>query len=74
MPAPFKCLFASALAVTVVNGHGYMTDPKVKFTPQAGDPTQFVGSIEASASGFSGTFNSAPKDNVAAFTKAFGSS
>ncbi|KAG2774048.1 hypothetical protein JG687_00011822 [Phytophthora cactorum] len=74
MPAPFKCLFASALAVTVVNGHGYMTDPKVKFTPQAGDPTQFVGSIEASASGFSGTFNGAPKDNVAAFTKAFGSS
>ncbi|KAF1779262.1 hypothetical protein GQ600_16753 [Phytophthora cactorum] len=72
--AAVHCLFASALAVTVVNGHGYMTDPKVKFTPQAGDPTQFVGSIEASASGFSGTFNGAPKDNVAAFTKAFGSS
>ncbi|KUF86925.1 Calcineurin-binding protein cabin-1 [Phytophthora nicotianae] len=74
MPAPFKCLLASALAVSVVNGHGYMTDPKVKFTAQAGDPTQFIGSIQASDSGFSGTFNGAPKDNVAAFTKAFKSS
>ncbi|EEY58943.1 uncharacterized protein PITG_11956 [Phytophthora infestans T30-4] len=71
MLAPFKCLLVSALAVSVVNGHGYLTIPKVRFTAQAGDPTQYIASIQASDSGFSGTFNGAPKDNVAAFTKAF---
>ncbi|KAL4163024.1 hypothetical protein KRP22_015138 [Phytophthora ramorum] len=74
MIAPVKCLLASALAVTVVNGHGYMTDPKVTFTAQAGDPTQYIATIESTASGLTGTFNGAPSDNVAAFTKAFGSS
>ncbi|POM61864.1 hypothetical protein PHPALM_29058 [Phytophthora palmivora] len=74
MVAHFKCLLVVALTATVVNGHGYLSDPKVKFTAQAGDPTQFIATIQASASGLSGTFNGAPKDNVAAFTKVFGSS
>ncbi|KAG1699940.1 hypothetical protein DVH05_012379 [Phytophthora capsici] len=74
MLAPFKCLLVSALAVGVVNGHGYLTIPKVKFTASAGDPTQFIGTIQSSASGLPGTFNGAPKDNVAAYTKAFASS
>ncbi|GMF66215.1 unnamed protein product [Phytophthora lilii] len=74
MIAPSKWLLASGLAATVVNGHGYMSDPEVKFTATAGDPTQFIATIEASALGLSGTLNGAPKDNVAAFTKAFGSS
>ncbi|KAG7388665.1 hypothetical protein PHYPSEUDO_011992 [Phytophthora pseudosyringae] len=74
MQVQFKCLLASALAASVVNGHGYMTDPKVTFTAQAGDPTQYIATIESTASGLSGTFNGAPKDNVAAYTKAFGAS
>ncbi|KAL3670749.1 hypothetical protein V7S43_003937 [Phytophthora oleae] len=74
MLAPFKCLLVSALAASVVNGHGYLSIPKVKFTASAGDQTQFIGSIEAGSSGFKGAFNGAPKDNVADFTKQFGSS
>ncbi|KAG6618481.1 Phosphoenolpyruvate carboxykinase [Phytophthora cinnamomi] len=67
-------MLAVFLAASVVDGHGYMTNPKVTFTAKAGDPTQFIATIESSASGLSGTFNGAPADNVAAFTKAFGSS
>jgi hypothetical protein len=74
MIGPVKSLLASALVVSVVNGHGYLSVPKVTFTAEAGDPTQFIGTIEASESGMTGTFNGAPADNVAAFTKAFGSS
>ncbi|RLN63570.1 hypothetical protein BBJ28_00025524, partial [Nothophytophthora sp. Chile5] len=78
MIVPSKSLFASALAATlavaVVNGHGYMSDPAVTFTSSAGDPTQFIATIESSASGLSGTFNGAPADNVASFTTAFDSS
>jgi hypothetical protein len=63
---------AAALALSV-NGHGYMSVPKVEFTIN-GDFTQFIGTIESSASGLTGTFNADPASNTAAFTKAFGSS
>ncbi|KAG2507369.1 hypothetical protein JM16_008573 [Phytophthora kernoviae] len=74
MIVPYQYLLASALVATVVNGHGYMTKPNVKFTATAGDPTQYVATIQASASGFKGAFNGKPSDNVADFTKAFGAS
>ncbi|EEY58925.1 uncharacterized protein PITG_11934 [Phytophthora infestans T30-4] len=45
-------------------------DPAVKFLT-TNDPTQFIATIEATASRLSGTFNGAPSDNTAAFTKAF---
>ncbi|KAL4145338.1 hypothetical protein PRNP1_013010 [Phytophthora ramorum] len=74
MIAPVKCLVASAMAVTVVNGHGYMTKPAATFSAEAGDKTQFIATIDSSTSGLKGTFNTAPADNVASFTKAFASS
>ncbi|KAG1699939.1 hypothetical protein DVH05_012378 [Phytophthora capsici] len=71
MISPVKLLVASALTATVVNGHGWMSKPDATFKPEAGDKTQFIATIEASSSGFKGTFNTAPADNVASFTKAF---
>uniref|UniRef100_H3GNJ1 Uncharacterized protein n=1 Tax=Phytophthora ramorum TaxID=164328 RepID=H3GNJ1_PHYRM len=62
----------AALAATA-NAHGYLSDPAVTFLT-TNDPTQFIATIEATASGFSGTFNGAPADNTAAFTTAFESS
>ncbi|KAE9176963.1 hypothetical protein PF004_g25906 [Phytophthora fragariae] len=44
------------------------------FSAMLATATLFIATIEASASGFSGTFNAAPADNTAAFTKAFESS
>ncbi|KAF1779257.1 hypothetical protein GQ600_21931 [Phytophthora cactorum] len=44
------------------------------FSNEAGDKSQFIATIEASSSGFKGTFNTAPADNVASFTKAFDAS
>ncbi|KAI9990712.1 hypothetical protein PInf_018270 [Phytophthora infestans] len=48
----------------------FIADPAVKFLT-TNDPTQFIATIEATASRLSGTFNGAPSDNTAAFTKAF---
>ncbi|POM72135.1 Hypothetical protein PHPALM_11203 [Phytophthora palmivora] len=64
----------TALGATVVNGHGWMTKPAATFSAEAGDKSQFIATIESSSSGLKGTFNTAPADNVASFTKAFGSS
>ncbi|KAJ8564145.1 hypothetical protein ON010_g7204 [Phytophthora cinnamomi] len=66
----FSAMLAMALA-TSVNGHGYMTEPAVTFLSSSTDNTQFIATIESSASGFSGSFSSSPADNTAAFTKAF---
>ncbi|KAG7384704.1 hypothetical protein PHYBOEH_009344 [Phytophthora boehmeriae] len=68
-----SAMLAMAVLAAGVNGHGYMSDPAVTFLT-TNDPTQFIATIEASASGFSGTFNGAPADNTAAFTTAFESS
>ncbi|KAL4116798.1 hypothetical protein PRIC2_012250 [Phytophthora ramorum] len=69
---------SAMLAMTVlaagVNGHGYMTEPAVTFLSSSTDNTQFIATIESSASGFSGTFSGSPADNTAAFTTAFASS
>ncbi|KAE9283056.1 hypothetical protein PR003_g27238 [Phytophthora rubi] len=59
---------------TGVSGHGYMTEPAVTFLSSSTDNTQFIATIESSASGFSGTFSGSPADNTAAFTTAFDSS
>ncbi|POM65814.1 Hypothetical protein PHPALM_18415 [Phytophthora palmivora] len=69
----FSSVLATAVLAAGVNAHGYMSDPAVTFLT-TNDPTQFIATIEASASGFSGTFNGAPADNTAAFTTAFESS
>ncbi|GMF64704.1 unnamed protein product [Phytophthora lilii] len=69
----FSALLATAVLAASVNAHGYMSDPAVKFLT-TNDPTQFIATIESSASGLSGTFNGAPADNTAAFTKGFKSS
>ncbi|RLN44322.1 hypothetical protein BBJ29_009157 [Phytophthora kernoviae] len=71
MIVPYQCLLASALTASVVNGHGWMTKPEATFSASAGDKTQFVATIESSSTGFEGSYNSAPADNVAFFTKAF---
>ncbi|KAL4116857.1 hypothetical protein PRIC2_012309 [Phytophthora ramorum] len=69
---------SAMLAMTVlaagVNSHGYMTEPAVTFLSSSTDNTQFIATIESSASGFSGTFSGSPADNTAAFTTAFASS
>ncbi|KAL3670748.1 hypothetical protein V7S43_003936 [Phytophthora oleae] len=70
MISPVKCLLASALTATVVNGHGWMTKPAATFGASAGDKTQFIATIDSSTTGFKGTFNGPPSDNVAAYTKA----
>ncbi|KAE8905094.1 hypothetical protein PF005_g26771 [Phytophthora fragariae] len=69
-----KCLLISTLGISAVNGHGWLTKPAATFDSAAGDKTQFIATIESSTSGFEGTFNTAPSDNVASFTKAFKSS
>ncbi|KAG7388681.1 hypothetical protein PHYPSEUDO_012008 [Phytophthora pseudosyringae] len=69
----FSALLAMAALAASVNAHGYLSDPAVKFLT-TNDPTQFIATIESSASGFSGTFNGAPADNTAAFTTAIESS
>ncbi|GMF55917.1 unnamed protein product [Phytophthora fragariaefolia] len=74
MHLPFKCLLISALGISIVNGHGWLSKPAATFDNAAGDKSQFVGTIDSSSTGFKGTFNTAPADNVASFTKAFKSS
>ncbi|RLN63093.1 hypothetical protein BBP00_00004344 [Phytophthora kernoviae] len=66
-------MVAAATLVASVNAHGYMSVPKVEFT-FVGDTTQFMATIEASATGWSGSFGGSPADNTAAFTTAFESS
>ncbi|OWZ22900.1 Chitin-binding protein [Phytophthora megakarya] len=68
--SPYHDWFGQVLA----NGHGYLTKPAVTFLSSSNDNTQFIGTIESSASGFSGTFSGSPADNTAAFTTAFASS
>ncbi|KAK1935702.1 hypothetical protein P3T76_010397 [Phytophthora citrophthora] len=63
---------ATTLAVSV-HGHGYMLVPKCENT-FIGDTTQFMATIEASSSGFSGSFSGSPSDNTAAFTKGLAAS
>ncbi|KAG1699926.1 hypothetical protein DVH05_012365 [Phytophthora capsici] len=67
-------MLAGATLLATVNSHGYMTDPAVTFLSSSTDNTQFIATIESSASGFSGTFSGSPADNTAAFTTAFASS
>ncbi|KAE8904997.1 hypothetical protein PF010_g22708 [Phytophthora fragariae] len=64
----------AAFLLATANGHGYMTEPAVTFLSSSTDNTQFIATIESSASGFSGTFSGSPADNTAAFTTAFDSS
>ncbi|RLN91450.1 hypothetical protein BBJ28_00004252 [Nothophytophthora sp. Chile5] len=66
-------MVASAVLVASVEGHGYLSVPKVENT-FVGDTTQFMATIESSASGLTGTFNGSPADNAAAFTKGFAAS
>ncbi|KAG7384705.1 hypothetical protein PHYBOEH_009345 [Phytophthora boehmeriae] len=70
----FSAMLAMATLVAGVYGHGYMTEPAVTFLSSSTDNTQFIATIESSASGFSGTFSGSPADNTAAFTTAFDSS
>ncbi|KAE9083963.1 hypothetical protein PF006_g26573 [Phytophthora fragariae] len=67
-------MLAMMALATGVSGHGYMTEPAVTFLSSSTDNTQFIATIESSASGFSGTFSGSPADNTAAFTTAFDSS
>ncbi|ETN20052.1 hypothetical protein PPTG_03143 [Phytophthora nicotianae INRA-310] len=62
---------AATMLFSTANGHGYLTDPAVTFLSSSTDNTQFIATIESSASGFSGTFSGSPADNTAAFTTAF---
>ncbi|KAG7382887.1 hypothetical protein PHYBOEH_010211 [Phytophthora boehmeriae] len=70
----FSSILAAGALLATVNGHGYMSDPAVTFLSSSTDNTQFIATIESSASGFSGTFSGSPADNTAAFTTAFESS
>ncbi|RLN91460.1 hypothetical protein BBJ28_00004247 [Nothophytophthora sp. Chile5] len=70
----FPSIAATAMLLATANGHGYMSDPAVTFLSSSTDNTQFIATIESSASGFSGTFSGSPADNTAAFTTAFASS
>ncbi|ETO70366.1 hypothetical protein F444_13158 [Phytophthora nicotianae P1976] len=67
----FYAMLAMTTLTASVNGHGYMTEPAVTFLSSSTDNTQFIATIESSASGFSGTFSGSPADNTAAFTTAF---
>ncbi|KAG3097690.1 hypothetical protein PI124_g15455 [Phytophthora idaei] len=67
----FTSMLAGAMLFATANGHGYMTEPAVTFLSSSTDNTQFIATIESSASGFSGTFSGSPADNTAAFTTAF---
>ncbi|EGZ08730.1 hypothetical protein PHYSODRAFT_525076 [Phytophthora sojae] len=64
-------VLAAAILLATANGHGYLTEPAVTFLSSSTDNTQFIATIESSASDFSGTFSGSPADNTAAFTKAF---
>ncbi|KAE9000821.1 hypothetical protein PR002_g18076 [Phytophthora rubi] len=64
---------AVALLLSTVTAHGYLGLPAVTF-PSDVDKTQFVATIESSASGFSGSFSGTPAENAAAFWAAFNSS
>jgi hypothetical protein len=66
----FSALVVAATLTASVRGHGYMSVPKCEYT-FVGDTTQFMATIEASSSGFSGSFSGSPADNTAAFTKGF---
>ncbi|KAG7388682.1 hypothetical protein PHYPSEUDO_012009 [Phytophthora pseudosyringae] len=70
----FSAMLAMTALAVGVSGHGYMTEPAVTFLSSSTDNTQFIATIESSASGFSGTFSGSPADNTAAFTTAFKSS
>ncbi|GMF64702.1 unnamed protein product [Phytophthora lilii] len=48
-------LVVAATLAASVHGHGYMSVPKCEYT-FVGDTTQFMATIEASSSGFSGSF------------------
>ncbi|KAL4116795.1 hypothetical protein PRIC2_012247 [Phytophthora ramorum] len=69
LKASFTAVVVTTLAA-LVHGHGYMSVPKCEYTFE-GDTTQFMATIEASASGFSGSFSGSPADNTAAFAKGF---
>ncbi|KAL4145349.1 hypothetical protein PRNP1_013021 [Phytophthora ramorum] len=69
LKASFTAVVVTTLAA-LVHGHGYMSVPKCEYTFE-GDTTQFMATIEASASGFSGSFSGSPADNTAAFVKGF---
>ncbi|GMF32540.1 unnamed protein product [Phytophthora lilii] len=69
MVAVFTYSLAMAAAISVVNGHGYMTKPAATFSPQ-GDRTQFSELFLRN----SRIVNGAPADNVATFNKGFVSS
>lgn len=70
MVSPFHALLVAGTLAVSVQGHGYMSAPKCEYT-FVGDTTQFMATIEASSSGFSGSFSGSPADNNAAFTKGF---
>ncbi|OWZ06084.1 hypothetical protein PHMEG_00021711 [Phytophthora megakarya] len=71
--ASFTAIMASAMLASTVEGHGYMSVPKVEFTFN-GDTTQYMGQIDSSKSGFTGNFGQSPTDNTANFNKAFSAS
>ncbi|GMF64703.1 unnamed protein product [Phytophthora lilii] len=71
--ASLTATVATAMLAATVQGHGYMSVPKVEFT-FIGDTTQYMATIDAGKSGFSGTFGGSPADNTANFNKAFSSS
>ncbi|KAG6972174.1 hypothetical protein JG688_00004108 [Phytophthora aleatoria] len=64
---------AAALLLSGVSAHGYLGLPAVTF-PNDVDKTQFIATIEASASGLSGSFSGSPAANTEAFWAAFNSS
>ncbi|KAL4145350.1 hypothetical protein PRNP1_013022 [Phytophthora ramorum] len=71
--ASFAAIVGSAMLSATVQGHGYMSVPKVEFT-FVGDTTQYMGTIDSSTSGFTGTFGGSPTDNTANFNKGFAAS
>ncbi|KAK1935701.1 hypothetical protein P3T76_010396 [Phytophthora citrophthora] len=66
-------LGTAALLFSGVQAHGYLGQPAVTFSNDV-DKTQFVATIESSASGFSGSFSGSPAANTEAFWAAFNSS
>ncbi|KAG7388678.1 hypothetical protein PHYPSEUDO_012005 [Phytophthora pseudosyringae] len=64
---------AAALLISGVSAHGYLSLPAVTF-PNGTDKTQFIATIEASASGLSGSFSGSPAANTEAFWTAFNTS
>ncbi|POM78485.1 Hypothetical protein PHPALM_3980 [Phytophthora palmivora] len=66
-------LGAVTLCFSTVNAHGYLGKPAVTF-PNDVDKTQFIATIESTASGLAGSFSGSPAENTAAFSTAFSSS